>query len=128
MQDDAKLIWWVSVMDVDIGYFHDNVFDTRFPEGSYVEMGGRVLNTKTGGQHTTTPMGSTQPACASTLYAASIKEYLGVSALGQLFLDDVGRDVATVPSCYGVRSVGFDDKRPGYQTAYGGAGGIYCDH
>ncbi|XP_051206721.1 protein neprosin-like [Lolium perenne] len=126
-RDDTKLIWWVSVMDVDIGYFNDTVFDTRFPEGSYVEMGGRVLNTRPGGKHTTTPMGSTIPSCASTLYAASIKRYLGVSALGQLFLDQVDRTVATVPSCYNARHIGFGKKQPGYQTAYGGAGGKFCD-
>ncbi|XP_051228921.1 protein neprosin-like [Lolium perenne] len=96
-RDDTKLIWWVSVQDVDIGYFRDTVFDTRFPE-------------------------------ASSLYAASIKEYLGVSAEGQLFLDDVGRSIATVPSCYGARPIGFGKYRSGYYTVYGGAGGIYCDH
>uniref|UniRef100_A0ACD5XDQ2 Uncharacterized protein n=2 Tax=Avena sativa TaxID=4498 RepID=A0ACD5XDQ2_AVESA len=128
-RDDTKMIWWVSVQDVDIGYFRDTVFDTRFPEASYVEMGGRVLNTRPGGQHTSTPMGSTMPACGGPRYAASIKEYLGVSAIGgQLFLDDVGRTVTTVPSCYGARPLGFGKIRSGYYTAYGGAGGIYCDH
>ncbi|OEL22369.1 hypothetical protein BAE44_0016612 [Dichanthelium oligosanthes] len=38
--------WWVSVKDQDIGYLTESVFNTRFPDACYVEMGGRVLNTR----------------------------------------------------------------------------------
>ncbi|KAI4998311.1 hypothetical protein ZWY2020_053653 [Hordeum vulgare] len=126
-RDDAKLIWWVSVMDVDIGYYSEEAFDTAFPEGSYVEMGGRVLNTRPGGKHTRTPMGNGMPACAGSRFAATIFEYLGVNAGGQLFLDAPDRTVTTTPGCYGAKPIGFSAGRAGYVVAYGGPGGIYCD-
>ncbi|XP_044984004.1 uncharacterized protein LOC123451054 isoform X2 [Hordeum vulgare subsp. vulgare] len=126
-RDDAKLIWWVSVMDVDIGYYSEDAFDTAFPEGSYVEMGGRVLNTRPGGKHTRTPMDNGMPACAGSRFAATIFEYLGVNAGGQLFLDAPDRTVTTTPGCYGAKPIGFSAGRAGYVVAYGGPGGIYCD-
>ncbi|KAM3262954.1 hypothetical protein ACQJBY_053229 [Aegilops geniculata] len=126
-RDIAKEIWWVSVMGDDIGYYPAEAFDTRFPEGSYVEMGGRVLNTKPQGKHTKTPMGNGIPACGGARFAATILEYLGISATGQLFKDAADMTVTTTPSCYGANPLGFSTGAPGYAISYGGPGGIYCD-
>ncbi|XP_039845443.1 uncharacterized protein LOC120704957 [Panicum virgatum] len=64
--------WWVTVMDHAIGYYPETVFDTRFPEASYVEMGGRVLDTRPGGNHTTTPgTRSAAVECPAVSYNAS---------------------------------------------------------
>ncbi|TVU12678.1 hypothetical protein EJB05_46332, partial [Eragrostis curvula] len=127
-REPAGLNWWVSVMDQEIGYFPETVFNTRFPDAVYVEMGGRVLDTRPGGNHTTTPMGSGMPACAGSRFAASIMEYLGVASDGTLFNDPADRTVATTPSCYDAKPQWFGKKPVGYSVAYGGPGGIYCDH
>uniref|UniRef100_A0A0E0DWR6 Neprosin PEP catalytic domain-containing protein n=1 Tax=Oryza meridionalis TaxID=40149 RepID=A0A0E0DWR6_9ORYZ len=126
-RDDTSLAWWVSVLDMEIGYYPENLFDTEFPDGSYVEMGGRVADTRPDGSHTATQMGNGSPACGGSRFATTILEYFGVSAYGELFRDSVDRTVVTTPSCYGAQTLGFSKTRPGYSLAYGGSGGIYCD-
>ncbi|OEL23441.1 hypothetical protein BAE44_0015539 [Dichanthelium oligosanthes] len=39
-RDLAGERWWVPVQDQDIGYYPESVFNTRFPDACYVEMGG----------------------------------------------------------------------------------------
>ncbi|WVZ82610.1 hypothetical protein U9M48_029859 [Paspalum notatum var. saurae] len=119
--------WWVSVMGEVIGYYPETTFNTRFSEAVYVEMGGRVLNTRPGGNHTRTPMGSGVPACAGSGFAAAIKEYFGIASDGTLFDDQAERTFITTPSCYGAYPLGFGKTRPGYDVVFGGPGGIYCD-
>ncbi|KAK3131583.1 hypothetical protein QOZ80_6AG0508390 [Eleusine coracana subsp. coracana] len=125
--DQAVGNWWVSVLDDDIGYYPEHVFNTRFHDGCYAEIGGRVLDTRPGGLHTTTPMGSGQPASAGWRFAATIMEYYGITLQGALFRDQADRTVVTTPTCYGVNPLGFDKNRGGYAVSYGGPGGIYCD-
>lgn len=126
-QDLAGQRWWVSVMDQDIGYYPESVFNTRFPDAHYVEMGGRVFDSRPGGVHTTTPMGSGMPACGGWGVAAGISAYHGVSSGGVLFNDDASRTFTTKPGCYGISALGFDKDRGGFNIVYGGPGGIYCD-
>jgi hypothetical protein len=127
MQDLSGMRWWVSVGDQDIGYYPESVFDTRFTDACYVEMGGRVLDARAGGLHTTTPMGSGMPASPGWRFAATIMRYYSVSIGGVLFNDDASRTIATTPSCYGVDPLGIDRSRGGFDVVYGGPGGIYCD-
>jgi hypothetical protein len=87
MQEHDGENWWVSVMDQDIGYYPETKFNTRFPEAHYVEMGGRVLDSRPGGKHTTTPMGSGMLACGGSRFAATIMEYLGIATDGTIFVD-----------------------------------------
>jgi len=114
-------------MDQEIGYYPETIFNTRFPQAVYVEMGERVLNTRPGGNHTTTPMGNGIPSCAGSRFAATIMEYSGINFNGVLFNDNAHRTIATSPSCYGANPMGFGRTRPGYNVAYGGPGGIFCD-
>ncbi|KAG2604106.1 hypothetical protein PVAP13_4NG043030 [Panicum virgatum] len=116
MQDPTGENWWVTVLDHAIGYYPPTVFDTRFPQAVYVEMGGRVLDTRPGGNHTTTPMGNGIPSCAGSRFVATIMDYHAAN-----------RGVTTTPSCYGVNPLGIEKDRSGYMVAYGGPGGIYCD-
>jgi len=82
MQDPTGENWWVTVLDHAIGYYPPTVFDTRFPQAVYVEMGGRVLDTRPGGNHTTTPMGNGIPSCAGSRFAATIMDYHAVNYNG----------------------------------------------
>ncbi|XP_021304943.1 uncharacterized protein LOC8070725 [Sorghum bicolor] len=120
--------WWVSVMDQAIGYYPESEFNTVFTEAVYVEMGGRVLDTRPGGKHTSTPMGSGMLAgCGGARFAATIMEYLGIASDGTLFNDPATSTVTTTPSCYGATPLVTSKTRPGHYVAYGGPGGIYCD-
>ncbi|CAN6208787.1 unnamed protein product [Urochloa humidicola] len=126
-RDLSMANWWVTVMDTEIGYYPEHIFNTMFPEAKYVEMGGQVLDTRPGGNHTTTPMGNGIPSCAGSRFAATIMEYLGVNANGKLFEDRADSTITTTPSCYGANPLGLNKERFGYNFAYGGPGGIYCD-
>ena len=124
MQDPTGENWWVTVLDHAIGYYPPTVFDTRFPEAFYVEMGGRVLDTRPGGNHTTTPMGNGIPSCAGSRFAATITDYHAVNYNGVLANDKADRGVTTTPSCYGVNPLGTDTTdRGGYMVSYGGPWG-----
>uniref|UniRef100_A0A0D9WLQ0 Neprosin PEP catalytic domain-containing protein n=1 Tax=Leersia perrieri TaxID=77586 RepID=A0A0D9WLQ0_9ORYZ len=125
--DPTNLVWWVSVMDEEIGYYPESLFRTRFQEVSYVELGGRVVDRRPGGKHTKTPMGSGMLVCGGSHFAGTIIEYQGVGANGEFFLDSVDRTVVTTPFCYNAQPVGFGIDRPGYYVAYGGPGGTSCD-
>ncbi|CAM0144674.1 unnamed protein product [Urochloa decumbens] len=126
-RDVAGMRWWVSVNDQDIGYYPETVFDTRFTDACYVELGGRVMDSRPGGAHTTTPMGSGIPPCAGPRFAATIMRYNGVNSGGSLFPDDASKTIATTPSCYAANPVGFDTSRGGFDVVFGGPGGIHCD-
>nr|TKW19597.1 hypothetical protein SEVIR_4G030800v2 [Setaria viridis] len=127
-RDPTGEIWVVTVSDHPIGYYPETVFDTTFPEAFYVEMGGRVLDTRPGGNHTSTPMGNGIPSCAGSRFAATIMDYHAVGYTGVLVNDKADRTVTTTPSCYGAKPLGPDPTRAnGYNVAYGGPGGIYCD-
>jgi hypothetical protein len=119
--------WWISVMDQDIGYYPETKFNTRFPEAHYVEMGGRVLDSRPGGKHTTTPMGSGMLACGGSRFAATIMEYFGIATDGTIFVDQADRTITTTSTCYTARPLGFSGVRSGYYFSYGGPGGPLCD-
>lgn len=51
-------VWWLSINEVALGYFDPGMFPVPFIESFHNEMGGRVLDSRPGGRHTTTPMGS----------------------------------------------------------------------
>ncbi|CAN6191390.1 unnamed protein product [Urochloa humidicola] len=126
-RDATGSSWFVTVSNHEIGYYSETVFNTRFPEAWYVEMGGRVLNTSPGGSHTTTPMGNGIPSCAGSRFVATIMEYFAVSYNGVLANDKADRTFVTTPTCYNANPLGIDNARGGYVVAYGGPGGIYCD-
>ncbi|CAL5044689.1 unnamed protein product [Urochloa decumbens] len=126
-RDATGASWHVTVSDHEIGSYPETVFNTRFPEAWYVEMGGRVLNTRPGGNHTTTPMGNGIPSCAGSRFAATIMEYYAVGYNGVIANDKADRTVVTTPTCYDAKPLGFDQGRGGYAVAYGGPGGAYCD-
>ncbi|CAN6191337.1 unnamed protein product [Urochloa humidicola] len=126
-RDPSTLNWWVTVMNKEIGYYPENIFNTIFSEAVYVEMGGQVLDTRPDGNHTTTPMGNGIPSCGGSRFAALIMNYLGFNADGKLFNDVADTTITTTPSCYGANPLGLNTDKFGYNFAYGGPGGIYCD-
>ncbi|CAL4909646.1 unnamed protein product [Urochloa decumbens] len=120
-------VWWLSVNNVAIGYFNPDMFPVPFIESFHNEMGGRVLNTRPGGKHTMTRMGSGMLPSAGLNNAASIAYYMAINSNGGDQVDDPINTIVTNAKCYDVKDFGRDDNRPGFDVAYGGPGGIYCD-
>ncbi|KAG7574856.1 Neprosin activation peptide [Arabidopsis suecica] len=51
--------WWLRVNEKDvIGYWPGSLFSSLGREATRVEWGGEIINSRTGGRHTTTDMGS----------------------------------------------------------------------
>jgi hypothetical protein len=123
----APAVWWLSINEVPIGYFDPNMFPVPFIESFHNQMGGRVLDTRPGGRHTMTPMGSGQYAAAGANNAATIGYYLAVDYEGGDLLDDPVNRIVTNSKCYDVKNLGPDLDHPGTDVAYGGPGGYYCD-
>ncbi|KAL6618743.1 hypothetical protein ACP70R_033882 [Stipagrostis hirtigluma subsp. patula] len=126
-RETGPAVWWLSVEDVPIGYFDSGMFPVPFIESFHNEMGGRVLDTRPGGRHTMTPMGSGMFSSAGLNNAACIAYYMAFDNEGGDQVDDPVNTIVTNPKCYDVKDFGRDDNRPGIDIAYGGPGGYYCD-
>ncbi|KAL6640478.1 hypothetical protein ACP70R_021601 [Stipagrostis hirtigluma subsp. patula] len=120
-------VWWLAINEVAIGYFDPNMFQVPFIESFHNEMGGRVLDTRPGGRHTTTPMGSGMWPSAGIRNAACIAYYLAINNDGGDQVDDPINRIVTTPKCYDVKDLGRDLNRPGFDVVYGGPGGADCD-
>ncbi|XP_044984886.1 uncharacterized protein LOC123452309 [Hordeum vulgare subsp. vulgare] len=120
-------VWWLSINEVAIGYFDSSFFPMPFIESFHNQMGGRVLDTRPGGRHTMTRMGSGMYGSAGANNAASIAYYLGINNDGGDQVDDPVNNIVTNHKCYDVKDLGPDLHHPGNDVAYGGPGGYYCD-
>ncbi|CAM0151316.1 unnamed protein product [Urochloa decumbens] len=126
-QSPGPEVWWLSINDVPIGYFDSGMFAVPFIESFYNEMGGRVLNSRPGGKHTTTQMGNGMYPSAGLHGAASIAYYMALNNNGGDQVDNPINTIVTNPKCYDVKNYGMDLNHPGYDVAYGGPGGNECD-
>nr|ABA91376.1 hypothetical protein LOC_Os11g03810 [Oryza sativa Japonica Group] len=127
-RDDGPAVWWVSLMDEPIGYFHESAFAAPFIESFHNEMGGHVLDRRPGGRHTLTPMGSGMYPSDGLQNAACIHAYLAIAYTGADQVDDPVNTIVTHPKCYDIKGDGPDLYRPGINVAFGGPGGYDCDH
>uniref|UniRef100_A0A0E0IXT0 Neprosin PEP catalytic domain-containing protein n=1 Tax=Oryza nivara TaxID=4536 RepID=A0A0E0IXT0_ORYNI len=125
MQDDGPVVWWVSLMDEPIGYFHESAFAAPFIESFHNEMGGHVLDRRPGGRHTLTPMGSGMYPSDGLQNAACIHAYLAIAYTGADQVDDPVNTIVTHPKCYDVKDDGPDLYRPGINVAFGGPEYVY---
>lgn len=57
-RDPAFNNWWLQIRDKRIGYFPGSLFNNLKKSADVVYWGGKVLNTRGAGHHTTTQMGS----------------------------------------------------------------------
>uniref|UniRef100_A0A0D3HR25 Neprosin PEP catalytic domain-containing protein n=1 Tax=Oryza barthii TaxID=65489 RepID=A0A0D3HR25_9ORYZ len=101
--DDGPAVWWVSLMDEPIGYFHESAFAAPFIESFHNEMGGHVLDRRPGGRHTLTPMGSGMYPSDGLQNVACIHAYLAIAYTGADQVDDPVNTIVTHPKCYDVR-------------------------
>ncbi|TVU50719.1 hypothetical protein EJB05_02106, partial [Eragrostis curvula] len=120
-------VWWLAINEVALGYFDPNWFPVPFIESFHNEMGGRVLDSRPGGRHTTTPMGSGMFPSTGLRSAACIAYYMAVNNNGGDQVDDPINKIVTSPKCYDVKDFSWDRNHPGADVAYGGPGGADCD-
>lgn len=120
-------VWWLSINEVALGYFDPGMFPVPFIESFHNEMGGRVLDSRPGGRHTTTPMGSGMFPSSGLHSAACIACYKAINNNGGDQVDDPINSIVTHSKCYDVKDFGRDRNRPGLDVAYGGPGGYDCD-
>ncbi|KAL6850172.1 hypothetical protein ACP4OV_020799 [Aristida adscensionis] len=120
-------VWRVSINEEEIGHFKTTTFPLGFFESLYNEMGGRVLNTRPGGRHTRTQMGSGMYASSGSKNAANIAFYMAINNNGGDQTDDPVNIVATSPKCYDAKDYGENQGRAGYDIGFGGPGGYDCD-
>lgn len=90
-------MWRVSINGDELGHIQDGTFLMGFFESLHNEMGGRVLNTRPGGRHTMTQMGSGMFASSGTNNAATIAFYMAVNNNGGDQLDDPVNTIVTSP-------------------------------
>ncbi|KAF5953345.1 hypothetical protein HYC85_006201 [Camellia sinensis] len=57
-QDTTKGAWWLQFGNEVVGYWPTSLFSYLVDSASVIQWGGEVLNFASGGQHTTTQMGS----------------------------------------------------------------------
>lgn len=126
-RETGTAVWWLALNQVPVGYFDPGMFPVPFIESFHNEMGGRVLDTRPGGRHTMTPMGSGMFPSAGPHNAASVAFYLGINNNGGDQVDNPVNTIVTTPKCYDVKNLGQDAARPGVDVAFGGPGGYYCD-
>ncbi|OMO66438.1 hypothetical protein COLO4_30567 [Corchorus olitorius] len=50
--------WWLRFQDKDIGYWPGSIFTGLSDRAELINWGGEILNSKSGGRHTSTQMGS----------------------------------------------------------------------
>ncbi|KAF8755717.1 hypothetical protein HU200_011185 [Digitaria exilis] len=100
------------------------MFPTFFPESYINQVGGVVHNSRPNGMHTDTTMGSGRMPDGGG--SAVVKGYLAIDANGVDKKDKPIRLGVTAPKCYNVAVLDENPNVPGFDIAYGGAGGRSC--
>jgi len=91
--------WWLMVGNQWVGYYPDSLYNSQglAHQSPYVDYGGEIVNSSTGGLHTTTQMGSGRFPNEGREYAAYIRKLQYVD-LNNILQDSVGLIKATKDS------------------------------
>lgn len=121
---DPKLgNWWLSYGDQLVGYWPAQLFTHLSDHATMVEWGGEVVDTRPGGAHTATQMGSGRFAAEGFGRASYFRNLETVDAdnsLAEVALDAI-QTLAEDPACYDIRKA-YDDDDDGQHSARGGWG------
>uniref|UniRef100_A0A804LV14 Neprosin PEP catalytic domain-containing protein n=1 Tax=Zea mays TaxID=4577 RepID=A0A804LV14_MAIZE len=125
---DPKLgNWWLSYGDQLVGYWPAQLFTHLSDHATMVEWGGEVVDTRPGGAHTATQMGSGRFAAEGFGRASYFRNLETVDAdnsLAEVALDAI-QTLAEDPACYDIRKAyddDDDDDDDGQHSARGGWG------
>ncbi|XP_066353140.1 protein neprosin-like isoform X2 [Miscanthus floridulus] len=119
---DPKLgNWWLSYGDQLVGYWPAQLFTHLSDHATMVEWGGEVVDTRPGGVHTATQMGSGRFAgegFGRASYFRNLETVDADNSLAEVALDAI-QTLAENPACYDIRKAYDDD---GQHSARGGWG------
>lgn len=126
-QDKENDHWWFDYQDQPVGYWPGSLFRNMATIANLIEWGGQVWNTKPGGRHTNTEMGSSHFPKEHYGKAAFFDECLYESAFYKTEAPTIFPIKATSPSCYDIAELRPDYKKQGANFLFGGPGGVGCD-
>ncbi|XXG64984.1 hypothetical protein AAC387_Pa05g2796 [Persea americana] len=119
--------WWFDYQDQPVGYWPGSLFRNMATIANLIEWGWQVWNTKPGGRHTNTEMGSSHFPKEHYGKAAFFDECLYESAFYKTEAPTIFPIKATSPSCYDIAELRPDYKKQGANFLFGGPGGVGCD-
>ncbi|CAN0878099.1 hypothetical protein LINGRAHAP2_LOCUS12291 [Linum grandiflorum] len=113
--------WWLTIQSVAIGYWPAELFVKMKKSAQRLQWGGRVVNTRPQGIHTSTEMGSGHFPKEGQGRAAWFHNLKYMDAFGTLNHATDVEGQATRPECYDVKVQPWD-KELGATFLYGGPG------
>ncbi|KAD5802714.1 hypothetical protein E3N88_14074 [Mikania micrantha] len=120
LMDRTQGNWWMQLGETVIGYWPASLFSYLSQSSSLIEWGGEVINVASGGQHTTTQMGSGHFPQEGAGKASYIKDIQIVDEFNTLKTPQGLNPVARKKSCYDILMDMNDDF--GSHFFYGGPG------
>jgi len=124
---DPKLgNWWLSYGDQLVGYWPAQLFTHLSDHATMVEWGGEVVDTRPGGVHTATQMGSGRFAAegfARASYFRNLETVDADNSLAEVPLDAI-QTLAEDAACYDIRKA-HDDGGGGHSGSAGGGWGTH---
>ncbi|THG19948.1 hypothetical protein TEA_021569 [Camellia sinensis var. sinensis] len=119
-QDTTRGEWWLQFGNEVVGYWPTSLFSYLHDGASQIQWGGEVLDYASGGQHTTTQMGSGHFPEEGFGKASYIKNIQIVDGSNKLIAPIGVSTLAEQPNCYNVQ-IGKNSDWGNY-IYYGGPG------
>ena len=96
--------WWLKVQDEEVGYWPQSIFTYLANNATEITWGGEIYNSKPGGHHTSTQMGSGHFASEGYGKASYFRNIQYMDFRGN-FIDAEGAGLvpyASNPFCYNI--------------------------
>ena len=123
LQNTESGHWWLSAQDEPLGYWPDTLFSYLKGRGAdYISWGGEILNSASGGRHTSTQMGSghyPSELFGKASYFRNL-QYLNIS--GYFNKAENLIPYATKSHCYDVLIIKKEVQNSGTHFYFGGPG------
>ncbi|RWR72565.1 carboxyl-terminal peptidase [Cinnamomum micranthum f. kanehirae] len=126
-QDPADGHWWLVLLGESVGYWPSSLFKKMVVSADLIEWSGEVVNTRPGGQHTSTQMGSGHFSNEGFKKAAFFDDCVFLVEHDDARKPSNAIVSATSPKCYDVSETSKGRDR-GLFFYYGGPGGPSCDN
>lgn len=122
-QDRNNDNWWFNLGDKPVGYWPGSLFSNMKAWANLVQWGGQVWNSKPGGRHTSTQMGSGHFASERKRKAAYFDQCSYLDTKNVYWGALHSPKGSSNPSCYSIEQLSF--VHTGF--FYGGPGGANCE-
>ncbi|KAJ4889752.1 hypothetical protein Rs2_29500 [Raphanus sativus] len=113
--------WWLRIGEEFVGYWPGQLFNSIGSGATVVQWGGEIVNLATGGQHTTTDMGSGHFAEEGFGKASYFRNLMTVDGTNTLREPQGVNPIVTNANCYNIKA-GQAGTTWGVNFFYGGPG------